>query len=82
MRIFNALDSDPEDFEHFYEGRRTGCGADPYFLRLRDGLLARHGAQVAFPPSPRMIARSVEGFAAILMPPFYPAGHGRLIWGH
>jgi hypothetical protein len=29
-----------------------------------------------------MIARSVEGFAAILMPPFYPAGHGRLFWGH
>jgi hypothetical protein len=22
-----------EDFEHFYEGRRTGRGADPYFLR-------------------------------------------------
>ena len=30
-----------EDFEHFYEGRRTGRGADPYFLRLRDGLLSR-----------------------------------------
>jgi hypothetical protein len=82
LAAVDALDRDPEDFEHFYEGRRTGRGADPYFLRLRDGLLARHGAQVAFSPSPRMIARSVEDFAAILMPPFYPAGTAASIWGH
>jgi hypothetical protein len=82
LAAVDALDRDPEDFEHFYEGRRTGRRADPYFLRLRDGLLARHGAQVAVPPSPRMIARSVEGFAAILMLHFIQPGTAVSIWGH
>ena len=81
LAAVDALDRDPEDFEHFTKAAalvvvptHTSCAFAMACSRASWG-------QVAFPPSPRMIARSGRRLCRHSAPPFYPAGHGRLNLG-